>query len=678
MQDFGKGGECAVQLKELKGLGPKRLKDLAEAGLDTPAELLWRFPGGYIDSTKDTPAGEAAPGRAACFSLTFLGAPTLRYLRGLSMVTAEAEDETGLLRLVWFNQPWMRNQYRKGDSALFYGRPELVKGRLTINNPKPIKERGIIAQYAPVGGITGSLYSSLIDQLLPELETLAPETMPENLLRQWELCGLHEALKEVHRPTDGEALRRAKRRVAFENLLLYQLALRSLRGESEAGPVITGSNALLADFWRGTGFEPTGAQRKVLGQIVCDLASGKAMRRLVQGDVGSGKTAIALAAAALAAKGGYQTALMAPTEILARQHLESAQRLLAPLGVRCGLLLGGMKAAERREALDSIACGGWDLVIGTQALFSAGVEYHRLALVITDEQHRFGVRQRKLLSEKALNGQEAHVLVMSATPIPRTLALMLYGDLDLSVVDELPPGRTPVKTRVVAESKRADMYRFIRREVEAGRQAYLVCPLVMESEAVEAENAQDMYEKLKSGPLKGLALGLTWGSQPGEEKERVISAFSKGEVSVLVATTVIEVGVNVPKASVMVIENANRFGLSQLHQLRGRVGRGADESWCFLMGESNERLQTLCATNDGFAVAQKDLELRGPGDFLGTRQSGRLTPDGFGVEDILLIEETHAAAAELSLRAELQKEARALTARALKKYEKALQQVALN
>ena len=270
------------------------------------------------------------------------------------------------------------------------------------------------------------------------------------------------------------------------------------------------------------------------------------------------------------------------------------------------------------------------------------------------------------------------MLVMSATPIPRTLALMLYGDLDISVVDELPPGRTPVKTRVVSEKKREDMYRFIRDEVAQGRQAYLVCPLVSESEAIEAENAQDMYERLREGPLKGLSLGLTWGAQPRDEKEAVISAFSRGEISVLVATTVIEVGVNVPRAAVMVIENADRFGLSQLHQLRGRVGRGAAESWCFLMGESNERLQTLCATNDGFAVAQKDLELRGPGDFLGTRQSGRLSPDGFGVEDMLLIEETRDAAAMLFEQERLRGEARALKARALKRYERALKDIALN
>lgn len=667
-----------MDLKQIKGLGPKRIEALNAAGIYTASDLLWRFPVGYIDSTRDTPVAKALPGRFACFSLSFMGAPTLRYIKGMNMVTAQAEDDSGVIRIIWFNQPWVRNQYKNGDQVVFYGRPEMVKGRLTLNNPKVIKERGIIPQYAPISSISGTVLSNLVGQLLPDLSGLCPETMPDRLLALWELCGLHDALLEVHRPTASDKLRHAKRRVAFENLLLYQLALRSLRGEVEAGIKIENHEELLSAFWLQTGFEPTNAQKKVLSHIIQDLSGGQAMRRLVQGDVGSGKTAIALAAACLTAKAGYQTALMAPTEILARQHLESARRLLEPLGIQCGMLLGGMRTADRRKALAQIASGAWDLVIGTQALFSEGVEYKGLALVITDEQHRFGVRQRKRLSEKAQEGQEAHVLVMSATPIPRTLALMLYGDLDISVVDELPPGRSPVKTRVVAENKRADMYRFIREEVAAGRQAYLVCPLVEESEAVEAKNAQGMYEQLRVGALAGLSLGLTWGSQPADEKEAVISAFSHGKISVLVATTVIEVGVNVPLATVMVIENAERFGLSQLHQLRGRVGRGALESWCFLMGENNERLQTLCNTNDGFVVAQKDLEIRGPGDFLGTRQSGRLSPDGFGVEDMLLIEETREAAIMLEHQKEFRREAEILKRRAMKRYERALNEIALN
>ncbi len=368
---------------------------------------------------------------------------------------------------------------------------------------------------------------------------------------------------------------------------------------------------------------------------------------------------------------------MVPTEILARQHLESARALLEPLGLRCGLLLGGMPAKQRREALEHIASGEWDLVIGTHALFSAGVRYAKLGLVITDEQHRFGVKQRQRLSDKA-EQEEAHVLVMSATPIPRTLALILYGDLEVSLIDELPPGRTPVRTRVVPENKRTEMYGFIRQKVALGEQAYLVCPLVEESEQVEAKDAQAMYRNLLKGPLKGLRLGLTWGSQPTEEKDAVLAAFSRGELDVLVATTVIEVGVNVPNATIMVVEDADRFGLSQLHQLRGRVGRGAGESWCFLMGEDNERLRTLCSTNDGFVIAQKDLELRGPGDFLGTRQHGQAMPGGYGVGDMRLLDETQRAARELMEDPTLQPYLAPLQARALQRYAKAIDEIALH
>lgn len=437
-------------------------------------------------------------------------------------------------------------------------------------------------------------------------------------------------------------------------------------------------DSLIDRFWRQTGFDPTRAQRKVLDEVLKDMGSGRAMRRLIQGDVGSGKTAVAFGAVCVAAQSGYQAALMVPTEILAHQHFESARKLLEPLGIASGLLLGGMGAAERKEALQHICLGDWQLVIGTHALFSQGVDYANLGLVITDEQHRFGVRQRQKLSLKAQGEQAAHVLVMSATPIPRTLALILYGDLDVSILDEMPPGRLPVKTRIVPEEKRSQMYDFIRCKAQGGEQSYLVCPLVEESEQVEAKDAQAMYEQLRRGPLKGLRLGLTYGSQSSQEKEAVISGFSAGQIDVLVATTVIEVGVNVPKATTMVIENADRFGLSQLHQLRGRVGRGAQESWCFLLGKSNERLTTLCATHDGFVIAQKDLELRGPGDFLGTRQHGRILPDAYGVNDVKLIEETRAAVHELTHDKAFAKEETELSARAAQKYARAMAEIALH
>ena len=404
------------------------------------------------------------------------------------------------------------------------------------------------------------------------------------------------------------------------------------------------------------------------------------MGRLVQGDVGCGKTALAFGALWAAAACGFQGALMAPTEILARQHLESARRLLEPLGIRCGLLLGGMRAAQRREALAAIADRSWQVVIGTHALLSEGVHYHRLGLVVTDEQHRFGVKQRSLLQQKGEgDGASPHVLVMSATPIPRTLALILYGDLDVSVVDELPPGRTPVATRIVPEEKREDLYGFIRREVSAGRQAYIVCPLVEDSESLEeVKSATAQYQALTAGPLAGLRVGLTYGKQPGEEKENTLSAFARGELDVLVSTTVIEVGVNVPNATLMIIENADRYGLSQLHQLRGRVGRGSAASWCFLLAEPNERLRTLTRTNDGFAVAQKDLELRGPGDLFGTRQHGEAVADFLLDGDVRLLEETSRCLKELRENPALAEERAQVEAEAESFFRSRIRDVALN
>ncbi|MHC1786360.1 MAG: ATP-dependent DNA helicase RecG [Christensenellales bacterium] len=667
-----------MELRDIKGLGPKRLAALRSEGITSPRELLWRLPASYRDTSISHPIAQIRPGESVCVEVRIEEKPRAQYIRGLSIVRALAGDEEGQIRLIWFNQPWSAKLYRPGDTALLYGRVERFKGELTLRNPQRVSQRGIEPIYSPLGDIAGKTLSAFLRQLLPELPKLCPETMPEGIRRRYQLCDLAFALHQAHQPTDQGSLAIAKRRIGFENLLLYQLALRSLQGEAQQGIRVLAPPGLLDRFWQGTGFMPTGAQRRVMQEVCHDLESGLAMRRLVQGDVGSGKTAIAFAAAALMQHAGYQTALMVPTEILARQHLESAQKLLAPLGLGCGLLLGGMKAAQRREALEQIASGAWHLVIGTHALFSQDVRYADLGLVITDEQHRFGVRQRQRLSLKAAGDQPPHVMVMSATPIPRTLALILYGDLEVSIIDEMPPGRLPVKTRIVPDDKRAEMYDFIRRKAAAGEQSYLVCPLVEESEQIEAKDAHAMYEELRQGPLHELRLGLTFGSQPQEEKEAAIAGFSRGETDVLVATTVIEVGVNVPRATVMVIENADRFGLSQLHQLRGRVGRAAKESWCFLMGEPNERLRTLCATHDGFLIAQKDLELRGPGDFLGTRQHGRVLPDAYGVSDIKLIEETRAAVHALSHEPALAGEAQGLMARAHEKYGKALCEIALH
>ena len=625
------------ELSSLRGVGKARLDALAKAGIFTMRDLLFTLPTAYKDTLHPTPVAELTAGQTACVSV-FLKAPAkLSRFNGRTAVTAKMTDGTKTLTVQFYQQPWMKDSLKTDTEYLLYGRVEEKSSGFTMICPSVEHDRALIPKYRALPGLPDKTFSGLVKQALEQIDDCVQETLPQGVRTRHQLCEINFALRQTHFPDSAEALQIAKRRLAFESLLLYQAAMGLTRGARQEGVQI--ETAEPEAFFASLPFPPTGAQRRVLNEIAQDLQAPRAMARMVQGDVGCGKTAVAFGAIYLAAKGGYQSALMAPTEILARQHLESAKKMLEPLGITCGLLLGGMKTAERREALESIKTGRWQAVIGTHALLSEGVEYHRLGLVVTDEQHRFGVRQRKKLADKA--EQEPNALVMSATPIPRSLALVLYGDLDLSVIDEMPPGRTPVETRVVPEEKRAGLYEFIRAEAKAGHQTYIVCPLVEESEAIEAASAQSMYADLCSGALHDLRLGLTYGSQDPVQKEETINAFAHGELDVLVATTVIEVGVNVPSASVMVIENADRFGLSQLHQLRGRVGRGAAKSWCFLMAKKNARLNALCKTSDGFEIAREDLRQRGPGDFLGTRQHGeRLLPGVTDGADVRLIEET--------------------------------------
>ncbi len=625
------------ELSSLRGVGKARLDALAKAGIFTMRDLLFTLPIAYKDTLHPTPVAELTAGQTACVSV-FLKAPAkLSRFNGRTAVTAKMTDGTKTLTVHFYQQPWMKDSLKTDTEYLLYGRVEEKSSGFTMICPSVEHDRALIPKYRTLPGLPDKTFSGLVKQALEQIDDCVQETLPQGVRTRHHLCEINFALRQTHFPDSVEALQIAKRRLAFESLLLYQAAMGLTRGARQEGVQI--QTAEPEAFFVSLPFPPTGAQRRVLNEIAQDLQAPRAMARMVQGDVGCGKTVVAFGAIYLSAKGGYQSALMAPTEILARQHLESAKKMLEPLGITCGLLIGGMKAAERREALESIKTGRWQAVIGTHALLSEGVEYHRLGLVVTDEQHRFGVRQRKKLADKA--EQEPNALVMSATPIPRSLALVLYGDLDLSVIDEMPPGRTPVETRVVPEEKRAGLYEFIHAETKAGHQTYIVCPLVEESEAIEAASAQSMYTNLSSSALHDLRLGLTYGSQDPAEKEKTINAFAHGELDVLVATTVIEVGVNVPSASVMVIENADRFGLSQLHQLRGRVGRGAAKSWCFLMAKKNARLNALCKTSDGFEIAREDLRQRGPGDFLGTRQHGeRLLPGMTDGADVRLIEET--------------------------------------
>lgn len=629
-----------MELAEIKGLGPVRLQLLQQNGISTIEDLLMVMPKRYRNTAVITPVSSLQEGEFCCIRGCLKSEPVTSYFHGRSQTTAIFTDKYGKIPVIWFNQPWISSRLKNDMEYCFSGTPSLDKrGRLRIVNPRQETESGIIPEYSMLNGITSSLLSKWIGHALSVLDDCCPETLPPDLRFRYGLCERNYALRQIHRPTSVEALDSAKRRLFFEQLLFYQTALsilRSLPGTSEKIPTTEDDAAF---YWNALPFSPTGAQQKVLLDIIHDMRKNTPMHRMIQGDVGSGKTAVAFGAAYCCTSAGFQCALMAPTEILAVQHYENAKKLLEPMGIRCGLLTGSLNAESRRSALHAIESGEWQVIIGTHALISENVQFSNLALAITDEQHRFGVQQRQKLSKKAGAGSIPHMLVMSATPIPRSLALMLYGDLDLSVLDELPPGRSPVKTFIVPERKRDDLYSFIIKQASLGFQTYFVCPLVEESEKIDVKSVQEEYGDLCNGPLASLKIGLTYGNQNTVEKEKVLSEFSKGMISVLVATTVIEVGINVPNATVMVIENAERFGLSQLHQLRGRVGRGAAESWCFLLAEPNDRLKALCSTNDGFEIARKDLELRGPGEILGTEQHGK-TALAFLFSDSRLVAET--------------------------------------
>lgn len=663
----------------MRGVGPARLESLRAVGIVSLRDLLYCLPVRYEDRTKVTPCAEARGGEALVMGV-LAEAPKLSRFNGITRVTATLTDASGKLPLAWYNQPWMMQNLPVGQSIMLFGRIGISRNRPVMQNGQRVTEPSIQPVYRAIRGIPAKSFRAMMEQALEQVDDCCPETLPNDLRLRHGLCELNFALREAHFPANVENLKKARHRLAFEQMLMYQAALGLMRHHKEDGMPLPLPEGAPDAFWHTMPFPPTGAQKRVLEEIAVDLLRSRAMSRLVQGDVGCGKTALAFGAIAMTCKAGYQAAMMAPTEILARQHYESARAMLEPLGIRCGLLIGSMKVRDKRAAHAACADGSWDAVFGTHALISEGVAYRNLGLVVTDEQHRFGVRQRSTLQEKGAQDAKApHVLVMSATPIPRTLALILYGDLDVSIVDELPPGRTPVKTRVVPDEKREAMYGFLRGEVAKGRQGYVVCPLVEDSEMLEdVRSAQATYEELVSGVLHGLRVGLTWGAQPAEEKAKVLADFAAGETDVLVSTTVIEVGVNVPNASVMIIENAERYGLSQLHQLRGRVGRGSAESWCFLLAEENERLRILTQTNDGFLVAQKDLELRGPGDLMGTRQSGEMMADFLLDGDVKLLEEAARCMKRLREDASLQSERQAVEDVALRYYGDRLAQVALN
>jgi len=608
------------ELSSIKGFGPKRLEALAKRGIETARDLVETLPTGYRDTTSPMSPAQMTDGVTGCFEGFVVGKPTLQRARGMIWVSATVADECGKIRCMWFNQAWMKDKLFDTQHIVLYGKAVRKKNGLFVINPTIEEPGSIIPVYAPVPGVGQKPLREAVKLLLEEYDL--SDDLPDSLRARHGLMHHREALYQAHFPENNELLACAKETLAFEELLLFQAAVMGAAGERREALPLAVKDFWIEEFYERLPFPPTGAQRRAIAEIADDLRRDKAMARMVQGDVGCGKTLIAFCELYLCVRAGGQGALMAPTEILASQHMQSAAQMLGRFGITCGLITGHMTAGERRRAREAIQSGEWQVVIGTHAIISEGVEFANLRLVITDEQHRFGVRQRTKLEGK---GFSPHVMVMSATPIPRTLSLVLYGDLDISVIDELPPGRTPVKTRIVTEEKREGMYSFIRAQAARGQQTYVVCPLVGNEGVEDAElrSATQVAQELAQA-LSPLSVGLVHGRMKKQEKEDVLSEFYAGTLDVLVATTVIEVGVNVPNASVMVIEGAERFGLAQLHQLRGRVGRGSAESWCFLMGESNERLRTMVSTNDGFVVAQKDLEIRGPGEFFGARQSGQM------------------------------------------------------
>ena len=615
-----------MKLTDLEGIGPVRAESLRAVGINSLRDLLYTLPVRYEDRTTIYPCSYKTPGTIMVCG-TFQEQPKISYYNGLSRVTGTIHDATGKMPVCWYNEPWMAKNIRIGEQITLFGRLNVKDGRRVLQNPAEVTERGWIPVYKPVRQFPARTFRKLIMNALENVDDCCPETLPAAFRTENRLCELNFAIRQAHFPTSPENLRIARRRLSYERMLIYLMYVSMSGNHRKPSNPISVQDDQADQYWSLLPFSPTDAQRRVLNEIAVDIRKETAMARLVQGDVGCGKTAVAFGAIWITVRSGYQVSMMAPTEILAVQHYENAKKLLEPAGIRCRLLTGSTRLKERKTILNELKEGLCDVIFGTHALISKDVIYGKLGLVITDEQHRFGVHQRSDLQEKGKTayGTSPHVLVMSATPIPRSLALILYGDLDLSVIDELPSGRIPVKTRIVPENKREDMYRFLRGEILKGHQAYVVCPLVEDSDQEdEIRSARTVYERLQKHELKDLNIALTWGNQRNEEKASVLKGFVSGVYPVLVSTTVIEVGVNNPNATIMIIENAERFGLSQLHQLRGRVGRGSTESWCFLLSDASDKLNVLCATNDGFEIARKDLELRGPGDLTGTRQSGEI------------------------------------------------------
>ena len=615
----------------LKGVGEVRAKQLAQLNIFTLRDLICHFPRGYEDRTKLVPIEKLEPDVPACFRAMVMNTPRTSHIRkGLDLTKVQVADSTGRLNVTFFNSRFAAQQLEYGREYVFYG---AVSGDFigySMTNPvfetpesQPVTTRRILPIYPLTAGLTNAALLRLVQQALA---VCAPpeEILPAEVREKYGILPAERAYFAIHEPNSMAEAELAKKRMIFEEFFVFSAGLALMRAARKEKKTEPYTDFGMSPFYDSLPFTLTGAQSRAVGEILEDFRRGIPMNRLVQGDVGSGKTMVAAAAAYCAARNGAQTALMAPTEILAEQHFASLSALFVPLGVSVALLTGSQTAKQKKDVRERIAAGEVQVVIGTHALLSESTRFDNLGLVITDEQHRFGVGQRSRLSAK---GEDPHLLVMSATPIPRTLALILYGDLDVSILDELPPGREPVDTFLVGESYRPRINAFIRKQVAEGHQCFVVCPAVEENEELGIKAASVWAETLQQTVFPDLRIALLHGQMKGAEKEAAMASFARGEADVMVATTVIEVGVDVPNATLMVIEDADRFGLSQLHQLRGRVGRGKAKSYCILTThnrnpETLQRLKALCKTADGFKIAEEDLRLRGPGDFFGSRQSG--------------------------------------------------------
>lgn len=617
----------------VKGIGPKKADKLNKLGIFTLKDLLYYFPRQFEDRNNLKKIAQLEDGEKVTIKAVISSINTFSPKEGMTLTKIDVKDETGSAKLVFFNKSYIKNTFRPGDSILVFGKVkkkfnnlELTSCELEYLTNSPKNTCRFMPVYQLTYGVTNKEIMSIIRTVLEDKELIIQEYMPQRIIEKYRLCSIDFAVRNIHSPSSKESLKIALYRIVFEELLILQLGLFVFKsGRNKEDGIKFETSKDLKKIISALPFKLTKAQNRALDEIIQDMNLEKIMNRLVQGDVGSGKTVVALLALANCVLNGYQGALMAPTEILAGQHYISLTESLKDFGINVGLLIGGLTKKQKDTVLEQIKNNEIDILIGTHALIEDKVEFNNIGLVITDEQHRFGVMQRSKLS---LKGANPDILVMTATPIPRTLALILYGDLDISIIDELPPGRQPIETIAIEKSKRDRAYNnLVRREVESGRQVYIVCPLVEESEAIEAKSAVELVEELRAEYFHDLRLGLLHGKMKSSEKDEVMRLFKDKEIDILVSTTVIEVGVNVPNATLMIIENAERFGLAQLHQLRGRVGRGSHKSYCVLIYDSKtdvcrQRMAIMEETNDGFKISEKDLEIRGPGEFFGTRQHG--------------------------------------------------------